>query len=101
MVTTGTNEERMATFMPYKDFPMGANIAWQLFKNSDDKYAVRMLHNERIVNFQIDGCMDTELCEWDKVNEFYAQPEYSVMPERVPEPGKEKETKKEELVTNF
>lgn len=101
METEGSNEERMATFMPYRDFPMGSNVIWQLYRQGDD-YQVRMLHNERPVNFQINGCEGQEMCGWDAVQAHYSQPEYSVMPEIVPQPGAEMASNPQEnLVPTF
>ena len=71
----GSDEERIAEFKPAEQFPMGSNIAWQLYRKGDD-YQVRMLHNERPVSFPIKGCEDSELCSWETVKSHYTQPQY-------------------------
>ena len=86
MVTEGTQEERTTNFMPYRDFPMGSNIIWQMYRKGDD-YQVRMLHNERPVSFNIEGCQNQPMCSWTKVKEQYSQQEYTVMPEIIPDPN--------------
>ena len=71
----GSDEERIAGFKPAEQFPMGSNIAWQLYRKGDD-FRVRMLHNERPVSFPIEGCEDSELCSWETVKSYYTQPRF-------------------------
>lgn len=51
--------------------PMAANVQWILYECEDNRYRVRMRHNEKDVAFPIPGCEDPSQCDWQVVKSFY------------------------------
>ncbi len=50
--------------------PMAANVQWILYQCADNKYKIRMLHNEKNIPFAIPGCENSSSCEWSMVKNY-------------------------------